>query len=219
MKITSRKKPLRSIFREALPLLSIVLGSVFLFSILGLWWLSGLALAATFFVLWFFRDPEREIPGGVGEIVSPADGRVVEVSRVQESQFLKADALKVGIFMSPVDVHVNRIPCDGKVLAVEHQEGKFLSAFKPEASLENERNAVLLEMSSGRRLLFVQIAGLLARRIVHWLHEGDQVHRGERYGLIKFGSRMDLYLPLDTEILVKPGQKVQGGASLIGRLK
>jgi phosphatidylserine decarboxylase len=121
--------------------------------------------------------------------------------------------------MSPLDVHVNRIPYGGKILNIRHQAGKFLSAFKANASMENEQNAVLLETPTGQRILFVQIAGLLARRIVYWIHEGEQVQTGQRFGLIKFGSRMDLYLPTDTKISVKPSEKVKAGATRMGVMR
>lgn len=199
-------------------MLAATAGAAVVSGFLGFGWLSAAAGAAFFFVLWFFRDPEREVPQDDRAVVSPADGRVVEIARVHEDELLKADAVRVGIFMSPLNVHVNRIPYGGRVLTIKHHPGKFLSAFRPEASIENERNAVLLEAVAGQRLLFVQIAGLLARRIVHWIGEGDRVRRGQRYGLIKFGSRLDLYLPPETRLRVAVGQKVKAGASVIGTL-
>jgi phosphatidylserine decarboxylase len=194
-------------------------GAAVVLAVWGYLWLAGVAVAATLFVLWFFRDPERAIPNGQKSVVSPADGRVVEVSKVIEDRFLHGEAIKIGIFMSPMDVHVNRIPYGGKVVTIRHQPGKFLSAFKPDAVTENEQNKVLLETPAGQRILFVQIAGVLARRIVYWIHEGEQVQTGQRFGMIKFGSRMDLYLPTNTKICVKPSEKVRAGATLLGVLQ
>jgi phosphatidylserine decarboxylase len=194
-------------------------GAAVVLAVWGYLWLAGVAVAATLFVLWFFRDPERAIPNGQKSVVSPADGRVVEVSKVIEDRFLHGEAIKIGIFMSPMDVHVNRIPYGGKVVTIRHQPGKFLSAFKPDAVTENEQNMVLLETPAGQRILFVQIAGVLARRIVYWIHEGEQVQTGQRFGMIKFGSRMDLYLPTNTKICVKPSEKVRAGATLLGVLQ
>lgn len=204
---------------EALPVLLITVGAAVVFSFLGYPWLSGIAVILTLFVLWFFRNPERTVPQGQKEVVSPADGRVVEISKVYEDRLLQSEAIKVGIFMSPLDVHVNRIPYEGKIVTICHQSGKFLSAFKPNAPLENEQNAILLEMPGGKRILFVQIAGLLARRIVYWVHEGEPVRKGQRFGMIKFGSRMDLYLPPTTQVCVKPAEKVKAGATLMGILE
>ena len=216
--ILSRVRP-RPILLEALPLLLTAVGVAVVLALWGYWWLSGVAVGATLFILWFFRNPERTIPGEKKSVVSPADGRVVEISKVFEDRFLHGEAIKIGIFMSPVDVHVNRIPHEGKVLTIRHQHGKFLSAFKANAPVENEQNIVLLETPRGQRILFVQIAGVLARRIVYWIHEGDQVQTGQRFGMIKFGSRMDLYLPTDTKICVKPSEKVKAGVTLMGVLQ
>jgi phosphatidylserine decarboxylase len=216
--IVPRVQP-RSILFEALPVLLVTLGAAAVLGILGYRWLSGAAGIVALFVLWFFRNPERIIPQDQNGVVSPADGRVVEVSKVHEDHLLHREAIKIGIFMSPLDVHVNRIPFGGKILAVLHQSGKFHSAFKAVASLENEQNAVLLETPTGKKILFVQIAGMLARRIVCWIREGERVQKGQRFGMIKFGSRLDLYLPPDTQVFVRLGEKVKGGATLIGILQ
>lgn len=213
--ILSRVGP-RPVLIEAFPVLGIAIGAAIILGVLGYWWLSGIAIFLTLFVLWFFRNPERMIPSGQGEVVSPADGRVVEISKVYEDHLLQSETIKIGIFMSPLDVHVNRIPYEGKIVTIRHQPGKFLSAFKPNAPLENEQNAVLLETPGGQRMLFVQIAGLLARRIVYWVHEGEQVQRGQRFGMIKFGSRVDLYLPLDAKVFVKMSDRVKAGKTRVG---
>ena len=216
--IISRVQP-RPVLFEALPVLLITLGAGGVLGILGYSWLSGVAGVVALFVLWFFRNPERIIPQDQNAVVSPADGRVVEVSKAREDQLLHSEAIKIGIFMSPLDVHVNRIPFGGKILTVLHQPGKFLSAFNADASLENEKNAVLLETPAGKKILFVQIAGVLARRIVYWIREGEQVQKGQLFGMIKFGSRLDLYLPPDTRVTVRLGEKVRAGATLIGVLE
>jgi phosphatidylserine decarboxylase len=173
-----------------------------------------LGLAA--FVVWFFRNPSRVIPADPDAIVSPADGRVLSVEKVFESRVLKEDVRRISIFMGLTDVHVNRIPCSGRIAGMIYHPGKFFGAFKEKASLDNEQHAVLLETPEGRRILFVQIAGFIARRIVTWIREGDRVERGARYGLIRFGSRMDVYIPLGSRVMVKPGDRVKGGSSVLG---
>jgi phosphatidylserine decarboxylase len=166
------------------------------------------------FCLYFFRDPERVPPPGEGLLVSPADGRVLEVVAEREELFLQAPALRMSIFMSPLDVHVNRSPVGGGVALVRHTAGKFRAAFKDKASLDNERNAVVLE-SGGRRYVVVQIAGAVARRIICWRRPGDRVARGERFGMIMFGSRVDLFLPPEVHPRVASGDRVRAGHTVI----
>lgn len=175
-----------------------------------------LATASAAFTLWFFRNPRRAVPADPLALVSPADGKVLSVERVFESRVLKEDAQKISIFMGLTDVHVNRIPCDGRIVGRYYYPGKFFSAFKEKASLDNEQNALLLETPQGRRVMFIQIAGLIARRIVTWVREGDTVERGRRYGLIRFGSRMDVYVPLTVRVTVKAGDRVAGASSVLG---
>ena len=182
-------------------------------------WLTVVMGALALQTFWFFRDPDRIVPAGEGLIVSPADGKIIEVSEAKEERFLKDRAIKVSIFLNLFDVHVNRIPCSGRIRGMHYQPGKFLAANKDLASTENEQNAILLETPSGAKLVFVQVAGLVARRIICWVKEGDAVERGFRFGMIRFGSRTDLFLPLGTEIKVQLGQKVKGGSSIIGVLK
>jgi len=169
----------------------------------------GLALCLN-----FFRDPERAAPPGEHRVVSPADGRVVAVVPEREDRFLGTTATRISIFMSPLNVHVNRNPVSGTVERVQHTNGKFRAAFADKASLDNERNAVVLE-SRGRRYLMVQIAGAVARRIVCKLAPGDRTRRGERFGLIMFGSRVDLFLPADVRPLVARGDRVHAGTTVI----
>jgi phosphatidylserine decarboxylase len=173
-------------------------------------------LALAIFILWFFRNPDRDVPTDPRAIVSPADGKVLSVEPVFESRVLKADVQRISIFMGLTDVHVNRIPYDGRIMGVYYHPGKFFSAFKDKASLDNEQQALLLETTGGKQLLFIQIAGFVARRIVTWVREGDRVERGNRYGLIRFGSRMDVYLPRETKVTVKVGDRVAGGSSVLG---
>lgn len=181
------------------------------------WPIAGVGfLALAIFILWFFRNPDRDVPADPRAIVSPADGKVLSVEPVFESRVLKADVQRISIFMGLTDVHVNRIPFDGRIMGVYYHPGKFLSAFKDKASLDNEQQALLLETTGGKQLLFIQIAGFVARRIVTWVREGDRVERGNRYGLIRFGSRMDVYLPRETKVTVKVGDRVAGGTSVLG---
>ena len=172
---------------------------------------------ATLAVAGFFRDPERQIPAGEGLVVSPADGKVVSIAEVGGASH-SADAMtRVSIFLSPLDVHINRMPVAGRVQDVRYQPGSFLPAYKAEASLRNERNS--LEVIDPQERLFgiVQIAGVLARRVVCWVRPGDTLRRGDRFGLIMFGSRTDLYLPPGCKIEVSEGQKVKGGETIVAR--
>jgi phosphatidylserine decarboxylase len=168
------------------------------------------------FCLWFFRDPERTVPADERLVVSPADGRVVAVVEEREEHFLHAATTRISIFMSPLNVHVNRTPVSGAVETVRHTPGRFRAAFQDKASLDNERNAVVLRRGE-RRYLMVQIAGALARRIVCRLTPGEQVRRGERFGLIMFGSRVDLFLPAGVTPVVAKGDRVHAGATVLAR--
>lgn len=183
------------------------------------WTVAGTLFgAAALFTGWFFRNPPRRIPGEPNLIVSPGDGRVLAVAEEEEPRFLKARAVRVSIFLSPLNVHINRTPCAGLVKAIGYVPGRFLVASRPEATLQNEQTAALFETDAGYRILCVQVAGYVARRIVCWLSEGERVERGERYGMIRFGSRMDLYMPIGTQVRVKAGDRVTGGESIIGVL-
>ena len=170
------------------------------------------------FCLWFFRDPERVAPEDDRVVVSPADGRVVAIVPEREDRFLNALATRVSIFMSPLDVHVNRSPVTGTVRQVQHTEGKFRAAFSDKSSLDNERNAVVLE-SGGKRFVLVQIAGALARRIVCHVGPGDRLERGQRFGMIMFGSRVDVFLPPGVQPTVSKGERVRAGTSVLGRVQ
>lgn len=180
-------------------------------------WLGRIFYLATAFTLYFFRDPERVIPEGECLIVSPADGKVVGIDSVEHVPFIDGPAKRVSIFLSVFDVHINRSPIKGKIAYRHYSPGEFLAAFEPKASIKNEQNAVGIEDSDGYRILVKQIAGLIARRILCWKNPGDHIGAGERFGLIRFGSRTEIYMPLDARIEVKLGQRVQGGASVIAR--
>lgn len=189
-------------------------------ALLGWAIVAAIALLLTLFFVNFFRDPDRLTPPGDHLVTSPADGKVVAVlDGVREERFLKGECRRVSIFMSPLDVHVNRIPVDGTVIDVARKAGQFHAAYLDKASEFNEQTAVLLEDKRGARILFVQIAGQLARRVICRLRPGDQVHRAERYGMITFGSRLDLYLPTSVEVSVKVGDRVSAGTTVIGAYK
>ncbi len=187
---------------------------IFLGWLLGSSVLEILGLVTLAFFAYFFRDPERLIPGGPEEVVSPADGKVVFIDEVREERYLNAPARRVAIFMNVFDVHVNRAPVAGTVAASEHRDGCFKAAWREDACVLNEQQALVLE-AEGRRVLVVQIAGLLARRIISYVQPGQSLMKGERLGMICFGSRVDLYLPLGAEILVKVGEKVKAGSSVV----
>jgi len=173
----------------------------------------------TLFIVWFFRNPERSVPPGEKNVISPADGKIIDVREVQENRILNKRMLKISIFMNLFNVHVNRLPCTGKVVDIVYNPGKFVSANLDKASLENEQNAVVLETPAGEKIIFIQIAGLIARRIVCWLRKGQYVKRGERFGLIRFGSRVDVYLPVGTDVRVSLGDKVKAGESILAVMK
>ncbi len=177
--------------------------------------LAGIVL--TIFCIFFFRNPNRMIPGENGSVVAPADGRVMDIMTLAENQFLHTDAIRVRIFLSLFNVHINRTPISGRVEWVKKVPGVYLAAYKDEASFLNARNYVGIDTSWGK-ILVVQITGLVARRLVCWVQPGDILKTGERFGLIRFGSCTEVYLPVGTEILVSPGQKLKGGESLIAKL-
>jgi phosphatidylserine decarboxylase len=191
-------------------------GLTLVFWLLNWGLLASLCMLATVFLLYFFRNPDRTIPADLTAIVSPADGKVILVDEVQENEFLKSPARRVAIFMNVFDVHINRAPVAGRVAVSRHRPGRFLAAFKEEASRVNEQHAVLWETPAGLRLLTVQIAGLLARRIVPAFKEGDVLAKGAPFGIICFGSRVDLYIPRNCVIIVKIGDRVRAGESIVG---
>ena len=188
------------------------------FALLGLTFLTLLGLAATVFIIYFFRDPDRVVPNGAGLVVSPADGKIVAAGMVKNSTYYNETCVKISVFMSVFNVHVNRMPCKGTVKKISYNPGKFFSANLDKASKENEQNAVYLETEDGKEICTVQIAGLIARRIICRVQEGDTVKKGQRFGLICFGSRLDVYLPENTNLKVAVGDRVKAGTSALGEL-
>ncbi len=181
----------------------------------GSFWAIPFAALAGFFG-YFFRDPERTIPAGPGLVVSPADGRVM-ISGPSDGRWSPPGSWKqITIFLSPLDVHMNRTPVEGRVTRVEYRRGKFLAAYK-EAANDNELNEVWIDYG-GRPVVFRQVVGILARRLVCRVREGQDLERGERIGLMKFGSRMDVFLPMDAQLLVTVGQHVVGGETVLARI-
>jgi phosphatidylserine decarboxylase len=174
---------------------------------------AALLVLPALFVFSFFRDPEREIPPEPGAVVSPADGRVVVVA---DEENAGRPGKRISIFLAVWNVHVNRSPAAGTITKMEYRPGKFLAAMRERASMENEQNVFTLSTDAGE-MVFKQIAGLIARRVVSWKKPGDRVFRGERIGLVRFGSRVDVWVPKDAEILVKLGQNVKGGTSVVAR--
>ena len=170
------------------------------------------------FVLQFFRDPPREIPQNVGAVLSPADGRIVAVERVNDP-YAQRDAIKISVFMNVFNVHSNRSPVDGTVQRIQYFPGKFVNADLAKASLENERNALCIKMANGQEITSVQVAGLIARRILCYVKQGDVLTRGQRYGFIRFGSRVDVYLPLDAQVQVSIGDKVSATTTILAMLR
>ncbi|MGB7500120.1 MAG: phosphatidylserine decarboxylase family protein [Moheibacter sp.] len=170
------------------------------------------------FIVWFFRNPDRIGNFGPKDIVAPVDGKVVVLEEVEETEFLNTRCIQLSIFMSPLNVHVNRYPVSGKVVYTKYHPGKYLVAFHPKSSVLNERTTVVVEAENGNHILFRQIAGAVARRIVLYSKEGDTANAGNEYGFIKFGSRLDVFLPLGTKFLVKIGDKTLGGVQKIAEL-
>ncbi|MDD3800820.1 MAG: phosphatidylserine decarboxylase family protein [Desulfuromonas sp.] len=203
---------------EGYPFIGIFAFLTLVFALLDWSFLAVLLLLLTLFTVYFFRNPDRTIPVDENLVVAPADGKVVFVGTVQEERFLHQPMCKVSIFMSVFNVHVNRVPVSGTVKDQFYNKGKFLNAALDKASLENEQAGMLLEAASGQRFLVVQIAGLIARRIVTYPVVGDLLQRGQRYGLIRFGSRVDLYMPADVRLQVSLGDRCVGGETIVGQM-
>ncbi len=180
-------------------------------------WLSLIFLALFFFAIAFFRDPDRSVPAEPTLIVAPADGRVRDIVELDEKEVLKTKTRRVGIFLSIFDVHTNRAPIDGRIIYRQHHEGLCLDARDPNCSEKNEAMTWAFENPRGA-IVVRQLTGAIARRIVAWANVGDELKKGERFGMIRFGSRTELYLPLDAEVLVKAGDHVSGGSTVIARL-
>nr|WP_028537312.1 phosphatidylserine decarboxylase [Paludibacterium yongneupense] len=204
------------IAREGWPFLFLSLAVALAATWLAGWWSVPLWIIALF-VLQFFRDPGRTVPSDARAVLSPADGRIVVIEKATDP-YRHCEALKISVFMNVFNVHSNRSPVDGVVEKVEYHSGSFLNAAMAKASLENERNAVLLKTPEGVAITFVQIAGLVARRILCYARPGEQLTRGQRYGFIRFGSRVDVYLPLDAQVRVAIGDKVRATETVLAAL-
>ncbi len=204
-----------------------VVFAISIFAAFGLLWIAHWLVWVGYFflillcslILYFFRDPKRDLPEDPDLIVAPADGKVVQIRKEKESAYIKKEVTRISIFLSPLDVHVNRVPATGKLEYVEYFPGKYLMAWEDHASELNERAHFGVLHPNGTRLMFKQITGFLARRIQYHIKEGDQLTVGQRFGIMKFGSRMDILIPEGIEILVREGDRTVAGESLIGRFE
>ena len=205
------------IAREGWPFLAGILVMAVLLSYFVGGFIAFLVWIIALFVLQFFRDPGREIPQDAGAVLSPADGRVIKVERAQDP-YGQREAILISVFMNVFNVHSNRSPVDGKIEKIQYFPGKFFNADMDKASLENERNAIVLTTHDNQTVTFVQVAGLIARRILCYVKAGDVLARGQRYGFIRFGSRVDVYLPLDAHVKVSIGDKVSATTTILAVL-
>lgn len=215
--MASSSYPHPLIAREGWPFLAAAIVAALLVTGLAGWGWSLPVWLVALFVLQFFRDPPRDVPQDPRAVVSPADGRIVAVEKTRDP-WLEREALKVSVFMNVFNVHSNRSPVDGTVQERWYHPGAFVNAALDKASLENERNALWLRTADGRDITCVQIAGLVARRILCYVEAGAELRRGQRFGFIRFGSRVDLYLPLDAEVSAALGEKVYAAQSVLARL-
>ena len=204
--------------REGYPFIGAGVFATLFFALVSWNLVAWICFCGTLFTLAFFRDPERFVPPAEDELVSPADGRIIFAEKVQDKLFTEGEALKVSIFMNVFNVHVNRVPINGNVEKIIYRPGKFYSADSQKGGLHNEYCATLIETDFGQKVACVQIAGLIARRIVCWLEPGDRITKGRRFGMIRFGSRVDLYLPPDSELLSEVGNRVRAGETVIARI-
>lgn len=219
MKIEGHEAHSGIIAREGIPFILFFLFFTISAFIFGAIASGAILLLITVFIAWFFRNPKRTTPEYEKLVISPADGKVLKIEELTEKEFLRGSCIKVSIFMNVFNVHVNRIPYSGHVELIRYMKGKFVSANLDKASTDNERNIIKIKGDDGNEMLVVQIAGLIARRIACWITEGMYVSKGERFGLIRFGSCVELYLPADCLISVKIGDKVVAGETPIGCMK
>lgn len=220
--MNSSKWPARASFPIAPPGLKFIITAILItgMSFYFGWMVPGLLfLGITVFVTWFFRDPERTLPDDKNALVSPADGKVIVIDHLDSCEYQDGPCIKISIFMNVFNVHVNRMPFDGEIEKVLYHPGKFMNASFDKASVHNERNALVVKTANGARYTVVQIAGLIARRIVNCAKVGEVLKKGSRYGMIQFGSRLDLYLPEDFQVAVKMGEKTTAGSTIIGLMK
>jgi phosphatidylserine decarboxylase len=211
------KYPHPLIAREGWPFLAIaVIAAALVTGYSSVWAIPFWIIAL--FVLQFFRDPPREVPGDAKTVVSPADGRIVAVEKVRDP-YLDRDAIKVSVFMNVFNVHSNRAPVDGEVKQIWYSAGSFVNAALDKASTENERNALWIRTGTGEDITCVQVAGLIARRILCYAKSGDKLERGQRYGFIRFGSRVDVYLPVNARVRAALGDKVYASSTILASLE
>ncbi|MFO7931580.1 MAG: phosphatidylserine decarboxylase family protein [Desulfosalsimonas sp.] len=211
----------RSAFAIAEPGYPFIAASGFatlVFALVGIASLAVAGLAATFFICWFFRDPDRLTPDEAGAVISAADGKVVSVRQMEHNRFVEGSCLQIGVFMNIFNVHVNRVPCTGRIEDIRYSPGRFMPADRKDASTKNEHSALIITTAGGHSIAAVQIAGLVARRIICNAAVGQEVTAGQRFGMICFGSRVDLYLPKDTKAAVSPGDRVRAGTTVMGYL-
>ena len=217
-----------TIHREGRTLLFVLL--LILFAInygISYWWPASTVLQNTVIVisilfylliLQFFRIPIFTVQKNERQVIAPADGKVVVIEETEEPEYLKSRRKQISIFMSPINVHVNRMPVSGTISFCKYHPGKYLVAWHPKSSTENERTTIVAKMKNGHEILFRQIAGALARRIKWYVKEGQHLEQGDEFGFIKFGSRVDIFLPLEAKVLVKPGQMTKGGKTILAEL-
>lgn len=216
------KWPARVILPVAQPgLIFILIAILFTGMLFYLGWMipAWVFFVLTLFICWFFRDPDRVIPGDEKSLISPADGKVIVVEKLSGSEYLTGHCIKISIFMNIFNVHVNRVPFDGVIQKIRYSPGKFINASFDKASVHNERNALVVKTDDEKEYAVVQVAGLIARRIVNCVKEKEKINKGDRYGMIRFGSRLDLYLPHDFDVAVQVGEKTKAGTTIIGYMK
>jgi len=206
------------ISKEGIPFILISFLVAVLVYLGGFRFISLFFFLLSFFITWFFRNPERMTPEKEGLIISPADGVVIKIEDAQCEEIPGETLRKISIFMNVFNVHVNRFPCSGEVRKISYRPGKFFSANLDKASEFNERNTVVIRMADGREIVTIQIAGLIARRIVWWIKEKDRAQKGKRFGMIRFGSRLEVFMPRSSAVLVNVGDKVRAGETPIGEL-
>lgn len=214
-----QRDPKEIILKEALPFIIPPAVLALLFFLINLVAVGVFLIVLVLFFAYFFRNPSRIAPDKEGAAVAPADGKIVQISKEGDNDFLGGEVVKVSIFMSVLNVHINRMPFRGGVVDVLYKKGGFRPAFNHESSRANEQNALIVDIDDNRRMAIVQVAGVIARRIVCWIKKGDMLKRGQRFGFIRFGSRIDCYFPIGFEVDVRPGQRVRGGETILGYIK
>lgn len=205
--------------KEGLPFVLLGCALVFIFSYLSLTVLTVFSVFISLFTTYFFRDPDRSNNAPDNAVITPADGKIIQIQHLEnDNNPLEEPAIKISIFMNVFNVHVNRIPISGTIKDIAYYPGKFFSADLDKASEQNEKNKITLQTPDSRKIVFIQIAGLIARRIACWVKKGDKMQTGQRFGLIRFGSRLEVFLPGDSQITIQMHQKVKAGETIIGYL-